>query len=176
MVFAGETESSRSRPGDRAVKLRAIPLIVLSVACSDAPRESDSGANAAIDSLNAHIVQTYRDSDAKTYATLYTDSAAFEWPNFNTVRGRPALEAMVRGNWASLDSMDLKLTVASRHVAADNATEFGAFEQSWSDPKGGRMTEYGRYVTYLARQPDKSWLIERFFGFEDSLRSSPKRP
>ena len=160
--------------------MRAIALIVLS-ACSvtpraDAPRESDAGANAAIDSLNARIVQTYRDSDAKTYATLYTDSGAFEWPNFNTVRGRAGLEAMVSGNWASLDSMDLKLIVASRHVGADDATEFGAFEQSWRDPKGGRMTEYGRYVTYLTRQPDNSWLIDRFFGFEDSLRTTSKSP
>jgi ketosteroid isomerase-like protein len=170
-AFVAETESSRSPRGDRAVKLRLVPLFVLSVACSDAPRESTADAQAAIDSLNARIVQAYRDHDEKTYATLYTDSAAFEWPNFDTVRGRAGLESMVRGNWASLDSMDLKLTVASRHIASDHATEFGAFEQSWRDPKG-RMTEYGRYVTYLARQPDNTW----FFGFEDSLRLRANQP
>ena len=175
-MCAAETESSRSRRGDRAVKLRAIPLILLSVACSDSPRVSNTGADAAIDSLNARIIQTYRDRDAKTYATLYTDTAAFEWPNFNTVRGRAGLEAMVTSNWASLDSMDLKLIVGSRYVSADNATEFGAFEQSWRDPKAGaRMTEYGRYVTYLTRQPDNTWLIDRFFGFEDSVTTRPQR-
>ncbi len=82
---------------------------------------------------------------------------------------------MVRGNWASLDSMDLKLTVDSRHVASNRATEFGAFEQSWRDPKG-RMTEYGRYVQFLARQADNKWLIERFFGFEDSVRLRANTP
>lgn len=122
-------------------------------------------------------MQTYRDRDAATYATLFTDSAAFEWPNFNTVRGRAGLEAMVRPNWPSLDSMDLKLTVDARHIGSDQATEFGAFEQSWRDPKGGgRMVEYGRYVHLLERQPDNTWLIHRFFGFEDSLKLRSNRP
>ena len=175
-MFAAETESSRSRRGDRAVRRLAISLCVLSVACSDAPRESTAGADAGIDSLNARTAQAYRDRDPSAYANLYTDSAVFEWPNFNTVRGRAGLEEMVRGNWASLDSMDLKLIVASRHLAPNHATEFGAFEQSWRDPKGGRMTEFGRYVTYLARQPDNSWRIQRFFGFEDSVRQTSNRP
>ena len=172
MAFVAETESSRSRRGDRAVRRFAILLCVLSVACSDASRESLAGADAGIDSLNARTAQAYRDHDPKGYANLYTDSAVFEWPNFDTVRGRAGLEAMVRNSWTSLDSMDLKLTVGSRHLGPDHATEFGAFEQSWRDPKGGRMTEFGRYVTYLARQPDNTWRIQRFFGFEDSVRSS----
>jgi len=129
---------------------------------------SDSAAGASIDSLNARLVQTYRARDAQRYATLFTDTAAFEWPAFPTVRGRAGLEAMVRSNWASLADMDLVLRVASRRIGADHATEFGAFEQSWNDSAGRRMTEYGRYVTYLTRQPNGSWLIDRFFGFADS--------
>src|SRR4026209_3033440 len=110
------------------------------------------------------------------YGTLYTDSAVFEWPAFNTVRGRAGMESMARGNWTSLKDMDLKLTVSSRRIAADHATEFGAFEQSWNDSAGARMTEYGRYVTLLARQADNKWLIDRFFGFEDSVRTVPRLP
>jgi ketosteroid isomerase-like protein len=154
-----------------------ISLVILSVGCST-PRESmsDTAATAGIDSLNARLSKTYRDRDIKGYGALYTDSGVFEWPAFNTVRGREGMEAMVRGNWASLDSMDLKLDVASRRVANDHATEFGAFEQSYRDPKGAHMTEFGRYVTVLARQPDGSWRIDRFFGFEDSTRQSWNRP
>ena len=153
-----------------------ITLIVVASACST-PREpsSDAGAPAGIDSLNARTSQAYRDRDTKAYAALYTDSAVFEWPAFNTVRGRPAVEAMARDNWASLDSMDLKLDVASRRIAGDRATEFGAFEQSYRDSKGAHMTEFGRYVTALARQPDGSWRIDRFFGFEDSTRQTRSR-
>jgi uncharacterized protein (TIGR02246 family) len=152
----------------------AVSLFVLG-ACSAEPRPPASDAGAGIDSLNARIVQAYRKHDPQMYGTLYTDSAVFEWPAFNSARGRPGMEEMARGNWASLKDMDLKLSVSSRRVAPDHATEFGAFEQSWSDSTGARMAEFGRYVTLLARQKDGRWLIDRFFGFEDSTRSLPAR-
>src|SRR5207247_6828770 len=104
------------------------------------------------------------------YAALYTDTAVFEWPAFNTVRGPAELAAMARSNWASLNDMDLRLTVSTRRVAPDHATEFGAFQQSWRASSGGRMTEFGRYVAFLLLQPDGSWRMYRFFGFEHSTR------
>jgi ketosteroid isomerase-like protein len=154
-----------------------IPLFVLGVACSQAPhRSSASEASAGIDSLNVRLIQAYRDRDPRTYAALYTDSAVFEWPAFNTVRGRAGLEAMARNSWASLNDLDLQLTVSSRRIASNHATEFGAFQESWRDPNGVRMAEFGRYVVFLARQGDSSWRIDRFFGFEDSTRRLSARP
>ncbi|MFN2567162.1 MAG: nuclear transport factor 2 family protein [Gemmatimonadaceae bacterium] len=145
-------------------------LFVVGAACSQPPRPSAGEASAGIDSLNARLVQAYRTRDPRTYAALYTDSAVFEWPAFNTVRGRAGLEAMARSSWASLNDMDLRLTVTSRRLASNHATEFGAFQQSWRDSSGVRMTECGRYMVSLARQGDGSWLIDRFFGFADSTR------
>jgi len=138
------------------------------------PNAAESNAaesNAGIDSLNARIVQAYRTHDPQAYAALYTDSATFEWPAFDTVHGQAGMAAMARSNWAALRDMDLRLTVAHRRLAAGHATEFGAFEQSWRDSTGARMTEYGRYVSLLARQPDGTWRMDRFFGFEDSTRT-----
>ena len=153
-----------------SIRAAVMPFLIFSAACSEAPRQPDSDAGAAIDSLNARLVQAYRSHDPQAYGALYTDSAVFEWPAFNTVRGRAGTEAMARSNWASLKDMDLQLTVSSRRFASDHATEFGAFQQSFSDSSGSRMTEFGRYVAVLARQPDSSWLIDRFFGFSDSTR------
>lgn len=154
-----------------------IPLFVLGVACSQAPhRSSASEASAGIDSLNVRLIQAYRDRDPRTYAALYTDSAVFEWPAFNTVRGRAGLEAMARNSWASLNDLDLQLTVSSRRIASNHATEFGAFQESWRDPDGVHMAEFGRYVVFLACQGDSSWRIDRFFGFEGSTRRLSARP
>jgi ketosteroid isomerase-like protein len=154
-----------------------ISLLLLGVACSEVAQESSTDdPSAGIDSLNLRLVQAYRDRNPQAYGALYTDTAVFEWPAFNTIRGRAGLEAMARDNWPSLNDMDLQVSVSARRVALNHATEFGAFQQSWTDPKGVRMTEFGRYVTALARQPDGSWLIDRFFGFEDSVRPLPKRP
>ena len=149
-------------------------LILLGTACSQAPRTfSASVANAGIDSLNTRISQAYRDRDPSAYGALYTDSAVFEWPAFNTVLGRAGMEAMARSNWASLSGMDLRLTVSTRRVEPDHATEIGAFEQSFRDSSGARMTEFGRYVALLARDDSAGWRIDRFFGFSDSTRSAP---
>ena len=153
-----------------------LSLCIAGVACSATPRSSTSDANAGIDSLNARVVDAYRTHDPQKYAALYTDSAVFEWPAFNTVHGTAQLASMARDNWSSLKDMDLRLTVAARRIAPDHATEFGAFEQSWRDSSGVRMAEFGRYVTVLVRQENGSWLMDRFFGFEDSTRALTKRP
>jgi ketosteroid isomerase-like protein len=154
-------------------RVAIVSLGVAGLACSPPPRPAAGQANAGIDSLNARLVQAYRSHDPRAYAALYTDTAVFEWPAFNTVRGPAELAAMARSNWASLRAMDLRLIVSARRVAPDHATEFGAFQQSFSDSKGVRMTEFGRYVAFVVRQSDGRWLMDRFFGFEDSTRASP---
>jgi ketosteroid isomerase-like protein len=144
-------------------------LCFFGLACS-----SGGDAAAGIDSLNARVVQAYRTHDPQAYGALFTDSALFEWPAFNTVRGRAALTSMAQSNWTSLKDMDLRLTIANRRFASNQVTEFGAFEQSWNDSNGKRMSEFGRYVAVLVRQPNGSWLMDRFFGFEDSTRASAR--
>jgi uncharacterized protein (TIGR02246 family) len=158
-----------------------VAITSLGIAClacalpAPSVRDAGAGAGAGIDSLNAAVMQAYRKHDPQAYGALYTDTAVFEWPAFNTVRGRAALSAMARDNWVSLRDMDLQLSVSSRRLAPDHATEFGAFQQSWRDSSGVRMTEYGRYVTFLLRQADGRWRMDRFFGFEDSTRPRATR-
>ena len=159
-----------------SVSVALLALCALGSACSGAPRTlSISRANAGIDSLNARLSQAYRDRDPSAYGALYTDSAVFEWPAFNTVRGRAGMEAMARSNWASLNDMNLRLIVSTRRVEEDHATEIGAFEQSFSDSSGARMIEFGRYVALLARDDNVGWRIDRFFGFSDSTRPASAR-
>ena len=134
------------------IRVAILPLCVACLACGQPSRPSAGEANGGIDSLNQRIVQAYRRHDPVAYAALYTDTAVFEWPAFNTVRGPTELAAMARSNWASLKDMDLRLAVSTRRVAPDHATEFG------------------RYVAFLLRQEDGSWRMDRFFGFEDSTR------
>ena len=153
----------------RPLRLILATLAVATAACASSPSPTID-ANAGIDSLNARLVGAYRARDPQAYAALFTDSAVFEWPAFNTVRGPAALAAMARDNWAGERDVELRLTVGNRRVSADHATEFGAFEQTWSDSAGVRRTEFGRYVSYFLRQSDGSWRIDRFFGFEDSTR------
>jgi len=141
-----------------------------------ATRTNADVTNTGIDSLNARLVDAYRRRDPAAYAALFTDTAVFEWPAFNTVRGPAALAAMARDNWAAEREVELRLRIAARRLAADHATEFGAFEQSWRDTAGVRRTEFGRYVSLVVRQADGTWRLDRFLGFEDSTRAAASRP
>ena len=151
--------------------LRRVSALVFTCAtlgCSTTERATTSAGdvNAGVDSLNARISKAYRDHDPVAYGRLFTDSAVFEWPAFTTVRGRAGLEAMARTNWAALRDMDLALDVAHRRVAPDHVTEFGAFQQAYTDTSG-KHVEYGRYVAVLVPAAD-GWRMDRFFGFSDS--------
>jgi ketosteroid isomerase-like protein len=127
-------------------------------------------ADTEINALNARLADAYRRYDAATYATLFTDSAVFQWPASPDVRGRVALQGMARELWPPLKYLALKVIPSSRRIAGDLATEFGAFEESWDDAKG-RNTEYGRYSAVMLRQADGRWLFDRWMGFEDSTRT-----
>lgn len=146
--------------------------LIAGAACSQSRTSftPEQRAKFAIDSLNARLVAAYRNRDPRAYAALFTDSAMFEWPAFNSPRGPTQLANMARDNWAAERDVDLRLDVSMRRLASDHATEFGAFQQAWTDSSGARMIEYGRYATYLVRSPDGSWRMDRWLGFEDSTR------
>ena len=146
--------------------MRSLAILLVAIACTSA-KTSGADAGAGVDSLNARISKAYRDHDPVAYGRLFTDSAVFEWPAFTTVHGRAGLEAMARTNWAALRDMDLTLDVAHRRIAPDHVTEFGAFQQAYSDSAGARSIEYGRYVAVLVPTAD-GWRMDRFFGFSDS--------
>ena len=153
----------------------AISLLLWSAACAAVPQRPDRrDANAALDTVNAGIAHAYAVKDPRAYAALFTDSASFEWPAVPTVRGRSGLEAMAREVWAPLRNIELRITVASRHIAGDHATEFGAFEESWDGDSAKRHTEYGRYVSTFRRQHGE-WRMHQWLGFEDSTRSRVRR-
>ena len=152
-----------------------VVVLVLACACtSGAPAHDANVASATggIDSMNSRLADAYHRRDPDAYAALFTDSASFEWPAFTTVRGHAALAAMARDNWAAERNVELRLHVDARRFAADHATEFGAFEQTWTDSAGVRRTEFGRYVSLVARGGEGRWRMERFFGFEDSTRTA----
>ncbi|MFN8580878.1 MAG: nuclear transport factor 2 family protein [Gemmatimonadaceae bacterium] len=144
--------------------------LALTVACAPAEPSSEASASASIDSLNKHLSDAYHQRDPAAYAALFTDSAEFEWPALAPVRGHVALAAMAKDIWAAERDVALRLRIDQRRLATDHGTEFGAFEQSWTDSAGVRRTEFGRYATLFAKSANGRWLMERFLGFEDSTR------
>ena len=150
--------------------------VVCGACASSSPASEAATANAGIDSLNARLSNAYRTRDPAAYSALFTDSAVFEWPAIAPVRGPIALGAMAREIWAPEHDVELRVRVSSRRLANDHATEFGAFEQTWSDSAGVRRSEFGRYAALAVRRPDGSWRFERWLGFEDSTAVKSNSP
>ena len=99
-----------------SIRVAVTTLCAAGLACSrpsPPPPPSAEQAGAGIDSLNARLDEAYRSHDPGAYGALFTDSAVFEWPAFDSPRGPAELEAMARNNWASLRDMDLRLHVSS---------------------------------------------------------------
>ena len=145
---------------------------VLALACARESRPDTAATTAALDSLDGQLSRAYHDRDAKLYGTLWSDSAVFEWPALPSLRGPAALSAMATDIWTGERDVELRVRPTTRRVAPDHATEWGAFEQAWTDSAGKRQVEYGRYVTAFAKQPSGSWRIDRWLGFEDSTRAA----
>ena len=126
-----------------SIKVTILSLCIVGVSCSQAPQPSTGQASAGIDSLNARLVRAYQTSDPQAYAALYTDTAVFEWPAFNTVRGHAELEAMARSNWATLRDMDLK------------GAPYGytPFCDSNKDMEGFRFWKSGYWKNHLSGRP-----------------------
>src|SRR5256885_16381715 len=91
------------------------------LACGWPARPSAREAAVGIDSLNARIVQAYRNHDPQAYAALYSDTAGFEWPPFNTGRGPKAPAAMGRRKLGPLQDIGLPPTVSNPPGAAHPA-------------------------------------------------------
>ncbi|MFL5579438.1 MAG: YybH family protein [Gemmatimonadaceae bacterium] len=161
-----------------ALRIAIAALCGAAAACAQPARNAEVGADAAsasaaIDALNARLSDAYRRRDPQAYAALYTDAAVFEWPAIPPVRGPAALAGMARDIWAAERDVELRLDVATRHIARDHASEFGAFRQTWTDTAGVRRTEFGRYATLFVRGTDGTWRMERWLGFEDSVSVTP---
>jgi|SRR6185503_8102370 len=159
------------------MNLRQLVLLSCVVSgCSAVSQQPNRRETAArIDSVNARVARAYAAKDPRAYAALFTEDAVFEWPAVPTVRGRAGLEAMAREVWAPLNDIQLRIIPGQRHVAGDHATEFGAFEESWTGDSARRHTEYGRYVSTFRRQRGGDWQMERWLGFEDSTRATTRK-
>jgi ketosteroid isomerase-like protein len=140
---------------------------------SDVDPAPEAATDFALSSLHAIVVAAHRERDPAAYAALHSDTVVFEWPMLAPVRGRPALQSLMRENWRVREDLDLDVTLVARRVAGASATEVLTYRESWTDPTGSRVTEYGRFVLMLSRASDGRWLIDRFFGFSDSTASVP---
>ena len=104
------------------------------------------------------FVEAYNRGDIAAAAEFYTEDAKFLQPNMELVSGKQAIkEFFETGKALGLRRLNLE----SVEVGYDGnlAYERGVIDVS-IEPEGGQaMTDRGKYLVVMKRQPDGSWKV-----------------
>lgn len=118
--------------------------------------------------MRKQIEDIHGSRDAIAFGALHTVDTVFDWRGrSNGVTSRAALEKNRREVWQGRRELRLALQVSELQIHADRAYEFGSYEETWIDPQGSRVTEFGRYVLAYALERDGQWRIARTVGYSD---------
>ena len=144
--------------------MRAALLLVVGLAlgaCSGgkaAPQADASATVAELGQMNRDFAAALNAKDAKAAAALYTEDAVLVPPGEPLVRGRAAIEEYWRGAIEAGGVRDVSAETIDALSSGALGYELGSFAFTVNGPDGAPLTERGRYVELLRREPDGRWL------------------
>jgi uncharacterized protein (TIGR02246 family) len=133
-----------------------------SAAAMSAPPAADPAqVRSTISAANEKAVAGMLANDAAAASVNYADDAVMMMNGMASMRGRPAIEAGMKGMMESMAIKAAKFTTDEVMVAGDMAIETGTYTMTMQ-PKGGKpMDDKGKYMTVWKKQADGSWKIVR---------------
>ena len=149
--------------------LGLVSLLFVLGGCAGFPALTGTrSAETELATLRKQIEDIHGSRDVAALGALHTDAAEFEWRGRSApVVGRAELESSIREVWAARRELRLNLQVSDLRIHGDSAYEFGTYEETWINPQGKRVTEFGRYVTAYSQEANGRWRISRMFGFSN---------
>lgn len=147
----------------------ASPLILAMAACEPGSRSAETSSTATTEQDRAGInktrneyVSAWKAADADQLANLYTTDALVLYPNQPAVVGRSAILAYFKTSFAELAPEDFELTSAEIEIVGPWAFDRGIYRWKAVPRVGGdAITDHGKYLVILQRQPDGSWKVAR---------------
>ena len=145
----------------RSILLAAFALVVTSTACQP-PAQEAAGLSeedvGAIESTVASYVQSALASDFAEWAALHTEDAVRLPPNQPAVKGRAAIQ-----NWGAAFSLT-DFTITPLEIDGRDGLAYARVTYSYSGTLTAEgmsevVTDSGRGVWLLRKQPDGSWLL-----------------
>ncbi len=144
-------------------------LIVATAACEPGSRSARTSTTATTEQDRAGINKTRNDyvsawkaANADQLTSLYTSDALVLYPNQPAVVGRSAILAYFKASFAELAPEDFELTSAEIEVVGSWAFDRGMYRWKAAPRVGGEpISDHGKYLVILQRQPDGSWKVAR---------------
>jgi len=143
-------------------KLFPIVATILVFALSGcAPQVDVEADKAAIrDLMDVQWLNAAQAKDVDTVLSFFADDASRFPPNASIITGKEAIRARVSeaysGPRVAISWQTTKVEVAG---SGDLAYSHGTYEETVNDPEGNPVTERGKWVTILKKQPDGSWKV-----------------
>jgi len=143
-----------SKPWHRCILLASLGLAGGCVAASD---ESDAVARA----MQRYQVAA-RTVNPDSIAAFYTPTAVLFEPGIHPIRTRDSIRAFI----ASFPGVRVDVATATPdtiEVFGGTAFLWGSYFERLAFPGQPLSEQHGEFVTQWVRQPDGTWLIQRFY-------------
>ncbi len=146
------------RHGCKLVFCGCLALLLLTLACQQAPPDTQVADQSAIKDLE---VQWSKDAGAKnpdSMVSYYADDGSILPPNMPISTGKPAVRAV----WAQFManpgfSANWQSSMVEVSRSGDFAYDVGTYQLTMSDPQGKQMADRGKYAVVWKKQADGKW-------------------
>jgi len=144
--------------------MRTILLFVVALAlgaCSgpeDPVQAEVSASKFELGQMNRDFAAALNAKDAKAAAAAYAEDAVLLPPGEPLVRGREAIEEYWRGAIELGGIRDVSVETMDAQSSGSLGYETGSFELTADGPDGEPVTDRGRYIELLRRDPDGRWV------------------
>jgi ketosteroid isomerase-like protein len=162
---------SRYSPLPIAALLAAAACTPAADSAPPAPPTVDvAAARAATDSVRNRYIALQTAGDATGLAALFSQDAGVDLYGAPRVRGRTALEAFFKADFAARKYTLAEITPGEFNARTDtDASELGTYHDM-HDAMGTKDHEWGRYLVALGRDTDGQWRINYLIAFPDSTK------
>lgn len=151
-----------------------LAVVLASCSSSSAARTSRADDEAAVAAAMDRYVTDIHTNDATKIASWWTDDAIYIDRSAPAIVGRAGLEAMLKGELATLSVTKATVNKDELSVGGDLAYYIGSYEEVLQPRQGDALHNRGRFVFIWKRQADGSWKIARSVGTD--LAAAPPAP
>ena len=135
-----------------------------------APAVDTASVRAAFAAHRAKYIAAQTSGDATALAALFGDMAAVDIYGLPKLRGRAALEAAFKADFAARKYTLTEITpTATSARTSHDGSEIGTYHDM-HDAKGSVDHEWGRYLVALSKGADGQWRLDYLMAFPDSIK------
>lgn len=155
-----------------------IAALLLAGACTPKPAAPTTAASVdtalvrqGLDTLRAHYIALQTGGDATGLAGLFTEAGGVDIYGAPRLRGRAAIEAAFKADFAVRKFTLTEITPISLNArTSDAASEIGTYHDM-HDVKGAKDHEWGRYLGAFEKGADGQWRLVYLMAFPDSTKA-----